>query len=92
MPEIKHATLLARRKSGPENGIRAAIEKRHQHSRPIARVVFEIGILNDDVFAFCQLDRPPQRCAFAAVLWLANQLDLRELLRHVGGDLGRIVG
>ena len=63
-------------KSRPEDHIRVSIENRFQKRRDVLRVVFEIGILNDDDFTGCLLERRPQGRAFALIVTVAKRANL----------------
>ena len=71
--------------------VRLALFERAQQSSIILRVVFEIGILDQNIFAAGVLERSADSCAFAAVLFV-------EYYSHIFGErhgsqfLARAVG
>ena len=81
----------AAEKTRSKDDIGFAFEERFEQCRVFVRVIFEIGILNDDVVAGRFLDAAAQGCTLAHVVWLKIDLHPRMLLLKLGKDFPRVV-
>ena len=79
------------RKREPKHHVGLALNQRFEHQRIFCRIVFQVGVLNDDEVAGGFLNAAAERGAFAHILRLKNDADLRMLRLQLGENLARAI-
>ena len=72
VPEVEHAVRLAADEARAEHDVGLALEDRLHQPRVLARVVFEVGVLDDDHVAGRRGESRAQRGAFALILLMQD--------------------
>src|SRR5690348_15394423 len=91
MPEVKHTVRPCAEKARAVNHVSLALEKRLQQSRIFRWIVLQVSILNDDEIAGGFLNATAQGRAFAHILRLQKDPDLRMFSLQLGKNFARSV-
>src|ERR1039458_3340308 len=91
MPEVQDAMRRAAQKTRAKSSVRLALDQGLEHQRILGRIVFQVGVLNNDVVAGGFLDATAQRRSFAHVIRLQNDADLRMLGLQFREDFARAI-
>ena len=75
MPVIQHAMRLISEESATENDVRFALNDRSQKTRILRRIVFQVGVLNDDDVSAGGFKSGANRRSFAPVLLVEDELE-----------------
>ena len=88
VPEVKYTALASIGETGAINYISVTFQDRPQHNFVIARVVFQVGVLDDADITGGGFDRCADRVTFALVLLKENGFnDLRVFRLQFFDDL-----
>src|SRR5260221_11334414 len=92
MPE-EHDAMRPREKARSVNHVGATVEHRPDHGSIVPRVIFEIGILHEEIRMLRRRKSKPQRGAFATIHAVKKTSNLRMavLAQELRGAVGRSV-
>ena len=76
----------AAQKARAKNYVRFSLNQRLDHQRILGRIVFQIGVLNNDEVARGLLNAAAERRSLAHVIRLKNDADLRMLRLQFGAQ------
>src|SRR3954453_5629587 len=92
--EIKRKMRLAKKPGAVDDVGHLALDNQRKHARPVIRIVFEVGVLNDDDITGGALQASSEGGSFASVA-LVKQDRKRNpgmIMRAVGGELEPAAG
>src|SRR5438477_4351226 len=91
VPEIKHLPLFTK-KTRAENDVCSAIENGPEQALKVRGIIFEIGVLKDGEVTAHLGNRTAKRSAFALILFLPENFDLRVGNSQFQSDAPGVIG
>ena len=74
MPEVNHAMRSAAHEPGTEHNVGTILQNRCKKDGVFARVILQVGILNDYYVSCCVLKTNTQSCAFPEIALLQHHV------------------